>query len=244
MLGTLSWGRFAGTTPVSELLAWLDEIEQPAGPDQFVRAYRAWSLAKVGRFEEARSILVEARVAQAERGGGILLANLTAFESVWVELLAGDPAAAAEFGAEGCRLHEGLGEHGFLAGAAGSLAQALYALDRHEEAEAWVDRGASLGAGDTWAQMLLRQVRAKVLARRGEYAEASRLGREAVALGQESDRIDFQGDAYADLAEVLLLGGKHADATAALEQALERYERKGNLVSAGRTRARLAELES
>lgn len=51
-------------------------------------------------------------------------------------------------------------------------------------------------------------------------------------------------DALPELAEVLLLGGKHAEAAAALEQALERYKRKGNLVSAGRTRARLAELES
>jgi len=54
--------------------------------------------------------------------------------------------------------------------------------------------------------------------------------------------IDMQGDAYADLAEVLLLGGKPDDAADALEQALERYTRKGNLVSAGRARERLAAL--
>ena len=53
----------------------------------------------------------------------------------------------------------------------------------------------------------------------------------------------MQGDAYADLAEVLLLAGKPDEAAAALEQALERYERKGNLVSAQRARARLAELQ-
>ena len=106
--------RFFGTTPVSELLAWLDENEPRAGRDQFLRAYRAMALAMLGRFDEARAILAEARAEQAERGGGILLANLTAFESVWVELLAGDPAAAAEFGAEGCRLHEELGDESFL----------------------------------------------------------------------------------------------------------------------------------
>jgi len=243
MLATRSSCRFFGTTPVSRLLAWLDASEQPAGPDQFVRAYRAWSLAKIGRFDESRAILVEARAAQAERGGGVLLANLTAFESVWVELLAGDPAAAAEFGAEGCRLHEELGEHGFLAAAAGGLAQALYALDRLEEADAWVDRAMEHGGGDWWTQMLWRQVRAKVLARRGEYAEAERLARDAVAISDNTDMLDPQGDGYADLAEVLLLIRKPAEAAAALEQALERYERKGNLVSAGRTRTRLAELQ-
>ena len=48
----------------------------------------------------------------------------------------------------------------------------------------------------------------------------------------------IQGDAYADLGEVLLLAGKPEDA-AAFAQAPERYERKENLVMAGRTRDRL-----
>ena len=233
--------RFFGTTPVSELLAWLDENEPRAGRDHFLRAYRAGALAMLGRFDEARAILAEARAELAERGGGVLLANITAFESVWVELWAGDPAAAAEFGAAGFRLHEELGEQGFLSTAAGNLAQALYALDRLDEADAWAGRAAELGASDdAVTQMLWRQVRAKVLARRGEHAEAERLAREAVAIGEGTDVLNGQGDAYADLAEVLLLGGKAGEAAAALEQALDRYERKGNLVMARRTRDRLA----
>ena len=243
MLGALAWCRFAGTTPVSVLLAWLDEVEPGAGPDQFLRAYRAWSLAKLGRFDEARAIVAEARTDQMERGGGALLANLTAFESVWIELLAGDPAKAAEFGAEGCRLHEELGERQFLAAASGSLAQALYALDRLEEADASAGRAAELGAtDDMWTQMLWRQVRGKVLARRGEHAEAQLHAREAVTIGDDTDLLDAQGGAYADLAEVLLLTGKPDEAAAALEQALERYGRKGNLVSTQRVQTRLAKL--
>ena len=54
--------------------------------------------------------------------------------------------------------------------------------------------------------------------------------------------LDAQGDAYTDLAEVLLLAGAPSDAAAALNEALERYERKENLVSASRARERLAEL--
>ena len=226
---------------MSELLAWLDENEPGAGRDHWLRAYRAGALAMLGRFDEARAILAEARAELAERGGGVLLANITAFESVWVELWAGDPAAAAEFGAAGCRLFEELGELGFLSTAAGNLAQALYALDRLDEADAWAGRAIELGASDdAVTQMLWRQVRAKVLARRGEHAEAERLAREAVAIGEETDVLNWQGDAYADLAEVLLLGGKADEAAAALEQALDRYERKGNLVMAQRTRDRLA----
>jgi hypothetical protein len=53
-----------------------------------------------------------------------------------------------------------------------------------------------------------------------------------------------QGDTHADLAEVLLLGGKPDQAAAALEQALERYQRKGNLVSTQRAQTRLSELQN
>ena len=131
-----------------------------------------------------------------------------------------------------------------LSSAAGRLAQALYALDRLEEADAWADRCAELGTSDdVYNEMLWRQPRAKVLARRGEHAEAERLAHEAVAIGEETDLLDAQGDAYADLAEVLLLGKKPDEAAAALEEALARYERKKNLAMAAQVRDRLAELQ-
>jgi tetratricopeptide (TPR) repeat protein len=197
----------------------------------------------LGRFDEARTILAEARAELAERGAGVLLANITSHESVWVELWAGDPAAAAEFGAEGWRLYLELGEQRFLRNAAGNLAQALYALDRLDEADAWAGRAAELGASAIGLEeMLWRQVKAKVHARRGEHAAAERLAREAVAICDGIEMLNAQGDVYADLGEVLLLAGKPEDAAAALEQAHERYERKGNVVSAQRAQARLAEL--
>ena len=87
-----------------------------------------------------------------------------------------------------------------------------------------------------------RPVVAKVHARRGDQQEAERLAREAVAIAETTDDISGQGDVYADLAEVLELGGKHNEAIAALEHALARYQRKGNVVSAASTRERLAAL--
>ena len=52
--------------------------------------------------------------------------------------------------------------------------------------------------------------------------------------------LNAHADALLDLAEVLALAGQ--DARPELEQALALYERKGNLVMAERTRARLPEL--
>jgi class 3 adenylate cyclase/predicted ATPase len=234
-------GRLWGTTPVVDLLAWLDEAEERGIWSHYIRGHRAEALAMLGRFDEARAILAEARAQLADRGGLLWLAVTTGHSSVRVELLADDPAVAAEFGEEGFRLLAELGEQGAQSSAAGMQAQALYTLDRLEEADAWAGRAAELGASDDAStQMLWRQVRAKVLARRGEHAQAELLAREAVAIGEETDMLDAQGDAYADLAEVLLLGGKLDEAAAALEQALERYDRKGNLVMAGRMRDRLS----
>ena len=241
-LGRAAASRFFGTTAVGDLLAWLDEHEPASGRDQFLLAYRAGALAMLGNSVEARAILAQMRVELAERGGGMLLANITAFESVDVELLAGDPAAAVGFAFEGFRQHEEIREPIFLSAAAAYVAKAAYALDRFDDAEAWAQRAADLGASETVTRMTCRQVKAKVLARRGEFAEATRLAREAVSLGEETESPDAQGSARADLAEVLLLGGQRDEAVVALEAAVERYERKGNLVSARRTRTRLAAL--
>ena len=244
LLGWRSNARFFGTTRVSDLLAWLDEQEARGARETELRAHRADALAMLGRFDEARAILAEARADLADRGGGISLGAVTGFHSVYVELLAGDPTAAVEFGEEGCRLLDELGERGFLSTMAGNLAFALCAAARLEEADAWAGRAAELAASDDRAtQMLWRQVRAKVLARQGEAEEAERLAREAVAVGDETDMLDAQGDTYADLAEVLLLTGKPDEAADALEQALARYERKGNRVSAQRAQTQLAELK-
>ena len=114
------------------------------------------------------------------------------------------------------------------------MAEAEAAAGRAEELEAVID--------DPSPEMDWRQVKAKVLARRGEHAEAQRLAREAVAQGDVTDLLDATAGAYADLGEVLELAGKHDDAAAAREEALERYERKGNVVRAQCVRTRLTKL--
>jgi len=235
--------RLYGTTPVPELLAWLDEHEVSARRDHWARAARGSALAMLGQFEDSRAILAETRADLGERGGGVELATITGIESAEVELLAGEPSVAAELAAKGCSRLEELGEQGFLSSAAATRAHSLYALGRLDEADAWAGRSAELGASDdAFTQIDWRQVRAKVLARRGEHAEAERVARESVAIGEGTDFLNGQADAHAALGEVLALAGQPPEAAAALATALERYERKGNLISAARTRARLAEL--
>ncbi len=243
-LGWRGTFRVMGTTPAADTLAWLDEIKARESRNHWMRLNCARALAMLGRFDEGRTIFAAVRVECMERGERLMLAF-----AYWgwldLELLAGHAVEAAEFGLEACRLYEELGERAQLSSVAGDLALALYAAKHFDEAETWADRSAELGSSDdALTQMLWRQAKAKVLARRGEHAEAERLAREAVVIGEDSDFLDGQGDAFADLAEALLVAGKADEAAGALEQALERYERKGNVVSAAGARLQLAELQS
>jgi class 3 adenylate cyclase/tetratricopeptide (TPR) repeat protein len=242
LLPSASASRVFGTTPVSAVLEWLDEQDERGLRHGALRGHRAAALAMTGQLDEARQTFAGLRSELAERDARIGLALLTGHQLPELELLAGNPGAAAEVGEEGCRLLEALGDQAWLSTAVGMLAQAYYSLDRLAEAEQQAQRADELGSSDdALTQMLWRQTKAKVLARRGEQAEAEQLAREAVAIAEKTDLIDDHGDALADLAEVLILGDR-TEAVSPLEQALDRYERKGNLVKAERTRAKLDSL--
>ena len=95
---------------------------------------------------------------------------------------------------------------------------------------------------DIDAQYRWRAVRAKVLARRGDYAAAEALAREAVALTAGTDWLNTRAEVHLDLAEVLQLAGRSGEAIAAVDEALRLYEAKENVVAARRARARRDEL--
>ena len=79
-----------------------------------------------------------------------------------------------------------------------------------------------------------RRVQAKLLAQRGDFAEAERLGREAAGIAERTDFLDHRARAHEDLAEVLRLAGQHEAASAELDSAIRLHDQKGNLVSAAR----------
>jgi tetratricopeptide (TPR) repeat protein len=121
------------------------------------------------------------------------------------------------------------------------LARSLCALGRHDEAEAWIRLGREVANDqDISSQAYWRQALALVHSSRGEHSEAERLAREALVIAERGDALNTQGDALVDLASVLSAAGRSDDARAVLEQGLDRYERKKNLVMAERIRERLA----
>jgi class 3 adenylate cyclase len=231
-----------GPTPVADALGWLDERDALGLYHAEPSFFRAVLLAMLGRFEEARAHRAASRMRGVDRGAE----EAVAFNFDWeVETLAGDHPAAERWARAGADLEDRIGNLGGLSTTAGKLAQSLYALGRDEEAEHWSRRSEELGASDDiQTQMLWRQARAKVLARRGEHDDADTLIREAVALAEQTDMLNAHADALMDLAEVRTLAGKPGHGAQAAERALALYEQKGNLASAARTRALLAHLRA
>jgi tetratricopeptide (TPR) repeat protein len=239
-----SVARLFGSTPLTETLAWHEERDLQFGRDWRTAGPRAMVLALLGRFDEARELEAEFKRANEERDDLLGLGAHLSMTAATLELLAGDPAAAAMAGERGCRILEDAGERASLSTGACCYAQALYELGRLDEAEEWARKGSEVGdSEDAATQMLARQVQAKVLARRASYGEAESMAREAVSLADGTDWLVHQGDARRDLAEVLELAGRREEATVALREALEYYERKGAAVPAGQVREHLLALE-
>jgi class 3 adenylate cyclase len=227
-----------GPIPAAEALAQLDEL-LPANPWAYSLFTRAWLLAMLDRFDEAIPLARESNERQREldgrRSGESRLSEIAR--------MAGDHEAAAGHLHTLCAWLEEREQYGALGTYVCLLGRELCALGRFEEAEPLAEKGRELGdVDDVMTQALWRQVRALVFAQRGERTEAERLGREAVALAEQTDSPQMQGEALFDLGEVLDAAGRRQDAVAAWQAALERYERKGIIPLARRVRERLAAL--
>ena len=76
-----------------------------------------------------------------------------------------------------------------------------------------------------------------MLARRGRFEEAEKLAREGVAVAADSEFVGLHADVLLDLAEVLRLAGRPMRTRGATTaEAVDLYERKGNVAAAGRAR--------
>jgi class 3 adenylate cyclase/tetratricopeptide (TPR) repeat protein len=234
-----------GPTLVEQAIARCDEILElgrgHAAIEVSTRAKIAALEAMRGRFELARELYLRCRAVGEEFGIGPVLAALPNYSGP-IELLAGDVEAAERELRAGCRALEELGETSVLSTSAALLARTLEhagQLDEAEEQTVLSERNAS--PGDLASQTTWRGVRARVLARRGEFERAEHLAREAVAIADRTDFLVWRGEALLDLGEVHRLAGDSASFARAANDALRLFEAKGHVVLAERTRALLRE---
>jgi len=197
-------------------------------------------LAAQGQFDEARDLLDRSRRSYEELGIGLRAGTMYA---AFVELLAGEPAAAARELRRACEELEAIGERAELSTTAALLALALCELDRLDEAQHFATIGeASSSPGDIASQVILCRARAKILARRGEVERAEELANEAVELADETDCLQLRADALVTLAEMRNALGRLDEAGDCIRHAISLYEAKGIAVSAEGARAHLAQL--
>jgi tetratricopeptide (TPR) repeat protein len=237
ILGWQASAAVFGPTPVTDAIARCLELRREVAGSPLAVALTLHPLAALhamtGDFDQARELIAEGNAILGELGR---LESAVSHHEALVELLAGRPAAAEASLRGGFETLRRMGGDGALiATTAAMLGQTVYAQDRLAEAEELCELSARTASPqDLVTQVLWRGVRAKALARRGEVDEAESLAREAVALVEGTDLVSHHGDALLDLAAVLRLGGREAEADAAAEAGGSLHERKGNAAATER----------
>lgn len=239
---------WAGPTPAEEGLRRCQELLERGRGDKksmstalFVQAEME---AAFGHFQEAREHIVQAKALLREVGATVWMAGPLAQFAGLVELWSGDPIAAERELRWGYEELSKIGEMAWLPTVVDILSEAVYAQGRYDEAEALTKTSEEIaGTEDLYSQVLRRTVRAKVLAQRGQVEEAERLGRESVAMAEETDFIQLRARASLALGEVLVLAGKEGDAGLAAREAIRLFDRKGYAVGAQQARGLLTEKE-
>jgi ATP/maltotriose-dependent transcriptional regulator MalT len=189
--------------------------------EALIRNSLACLVALDGDSDRARSLYRQARAMLEDIGASVVAAS-TSFMLGRVELLAGAPEAAEpDLRADFDRL-KAIGEVYFRTSIGAMLAHAVLGLGRLDEAEQIALESQELAAGDDMeVDMLCFAARAKVLAQRGEFAEAVALGEQAVAAISEGEAPLMRTEALLELADVCTTAGEANRARAALEEARE-----------------------
>jgi predicted ATPase/DNA-binding SARP family transcriptional activator len=232
---------YFGPMPVAAAVRRCEEILEQPGTQPRLRASALRGLAGLSAWagdEERAGMFVRSHRALVE-DLGLRVSEASAAETYGiVRLAAGDPAGAeAEFRRGYERLEE-MRERTLSALLAAMLANALHLQGRDDEALEFSERSRdATGADDLLAQVQWRTARAKPLAHAGRGAEAETLAREALGLVRTTDFLAAHADTAMDLAEVLCLQGRRAEASQYVEEALALYEQKGCRVAAARARA-------
>jgi DNA-binding SARP family transcriptional activator len=245
-LGDLASALLYGPTPVAAALERCEELLEEAtdlAGRANVLAFMSGLEAIDGRFDDARHHVADAARIYEQIGEVYAGANYSGRVLGRIELLAGDPAAAAHVLEACCTTLERMHDAAGLSTVAAELADALYVQNRYEEAESWLDLAQKHAASeDVSAQWSWRRARAKLLARAQAFPEAEAIADEAVRIASRTDALSDHGVVLLDLAEVLRLADRPGEAAERVEQALLLFERKGNRVSADAAQALLNEL--
>jgi tetratricopeptide (TPR) repeat protein len=227
----------AGETPVTDATRNCEELLRRSGRlHPGVMCELATLRAMEGEFDDARDMIAEARRVMVERMHMRRPLMWAGRLSAAVEILAGDLASGERELRASLDLAVAFRERDPASKIAASLSRVLARQTRWEEAERFATLSVEHAPAESAAaQALWRSVKARVLVS-GDRRQAERFARDAVRLAP-AEMLNLRGDLLVDLAEVLGAGGDLEGARQASDEAIELYERKGNVVSAARARS-------
>jgi predicted ATPase/class 3 adenylate cyclase len=243
MTGVMLWG----PTPATEGIVRCEQMLDEARGNRFVEAgimtAMACFLAMQGQAEEARASLARGAAYFHDLGTSVLGAMQIAARGAMVGGLLDDRVWAEEMARRGYEELTRMGEKGFLSTISTVVADLVfYRGDDHEALELTRVSEEASAPDDLSSQIAWRGVRAKVLARQGQVEEAETLAREAIGFGEGTDNLEVRAWSLWNIAEVLRMAGKKNEAADAYRQAMELWQRKGNLVQVERCRQALNQL--
>jgi class 3 adenylate cyclase/tetratricopeptide (TPR) repeat protein len=234
-----------GPTPAAQAAIGFEALmrgpaAQHGGLRTAVAAFRAEMEAMGGKAQIARDLVDMAKTWARDFGLRMYYAGSLLRVSAYIALLVGDAERAEQDLREGVDMLRKMGDAGHLSSVAPQLADLLQAQGHTEEALALTEEAERLALnGDMDAEVGWRRVKSKILAHQGHLAEGVRLATEAVDLARRTDYLDMRGVACLDLGEVLRRAGRDGDAIPVLQEAIEMFDLKGNVVMAAQTRAQL-----
>jgi DNA-binding SARP family transcriptional activator len=234
ILGWLASAALWGPTPASEGIQrcadYLGEVGNHPRGQAVILKHMAGLYAMQDKVETAHATLSRAK-SYLDTLGPTMTAAITQ-PAAFIAMLAGDPATAEihlRFAYESLSL---MGEKDNLATEAALLARAIAAQGqtRYAEASQLIAISLEAAAGEDLVTQIIGQgLSARMLTDHGRHAEATELASSAVTLAAQTDLLSQHADALLDLAHVLAASGRLPEAQAAATQALDLYQRKGNL---------------
>ncbi len=232
-----------GSTPAAEALliceGLLDDTKGDRKAGATILGAMSALLAMQGEIERGRDTYRQYRDLLVDLGPSVT-ASSTSIESSWVEIMAGNLAAAERLLRRDDEELAAMGERFYRSAVVATLSLVLWSQARLAEADAAATLADELAdPDDSFSQVVLRTTRARLRASEGKLDLAREIATGAVELAEATADIALQGDAWNAAADVALASGRPDDARVALETALKRYEQKGNRVEARRIESML-----
>ena len=237
----LSLNALFGPTPVPLAIQQCESLLADGLGNRRIESSIMCKLAQLkamnGELTAARHLYRRGRATLRDLGQGVFTAA-TGLDLARVEMHGGDLADAEREVRADYEFLARMGERFYLSTMAALLSRLVRDQGRDEEALRLSQAAeAATASDDIESQALWRSIRAPIVARAGDLAQAESLARSAYEFASRTEAPVMQADCLVELASVLSLAGDRVQAKRVIGQAIDLYIAKGNRTAAAAARS-------